>query len=39
VRRNATLMRIEIPVAFWEALRAEELVPARAPLPARRAVV
>ncbi len=33
LRRNATLMHMEIPAAFWEALRSEGLVPAEAPLP------
>nr|WP_091656730.1 aldo/keto reductase [Massilia sp. PDC64] len=36
LRRNATLMHVEIPAAFWEALRAEGLVPPEAPLPARK---
>lgn len=38
LRRNATLMHIEIPAAFWEELRAEGLVPPEAPLPARKSV-
>ena len=38
LRRNATLMHVEIPAAFWEALRAEGLVPPGAPLPARKPV-
>jgi D-threo-aldose 1-dehydrogenase len=37
LRRNATLMHIEIPAAFWEELRTEGLVPLEAPLPARKA--
>ena len=37
LRRNATLMQIEIPAAFWEELRAEGLVPPEAPLPPRKA--
>jgi D-threo-aldose 1-dehydrogenase len=36
LRRNATLMHIQIPSAFWEELRAEGLVPAEAPLPPRK---
>ena len=36
LRRNATLMHVEIPAAFWEALRAGGLVPPEAPLPARK---
>ena len=36
LRRNATLMHIAIPAAFWDDLRAEALVPAEAPLPARK---
>jgi D-threo-aldose 1-dehydrogenase len=38
LRRNAALMHIEIPAAFWEDLRREGLVPADAPLPQRKAV-
>ncbi|MGZ5183278.1 MAG: aldo/keto reductase [Ramlibacter sp.] len=37
LRRNATLMHMEIPAAFWEELRAEGLVPLDAPLPPRKA--
>jgi D-threo-aldose 1-dehydrogenase len=37
LRRNAGLMHIEIPAAFWEELRAEGLVPPDAPLPPRKA--
>jgi D-threo-aldose 1-dehydrogenase len=37
LRRNATLMHVEIPAAFWEELRAGGLVPPAAPLPARKA--
>ena len=37
LRRNAILMHMEIPAAFWEALRAEGLVPPEAPLPPRKA--
>jgi D-threo-aldose 1-dehydrogenase len=37
LRRNATLMHMEIPSVFWEELRAEGLVPAAAPLPPRKA--
>jgi D-threo-aldose 1-dehydrogenase len=33
LRRNAALMEIVIPPAFWEALRAEKLVAQDAPLP------
>ncbi|PQO94891.1 D-threo-aldose 1-dehydrogenase [Massilia phosphatilytica] len=36
LRRNAALMHIEIPAAFWEELRTEGLVPPEAPLPARK---
>ena len=39
LRRNATLMHVEIPGAFWDDLRAEGLVPAEAPLPARKPVL
>ena len=38
LRRNATLMHVEIPAAFWEDLRAGGLVPPEAPLPARKPV-
>jgi D-threo-aldose 1-dehydrogenase len=38
LRRNATLMHMEIPAAFWDELRAEGLVPLDAPLPPRKAV-
>jgi D-threo-aldose 1-dehydrogenase len=34
LRRNAVLMHVDIPAAFWEELRAEGLVPPEAPLPA-----
>jgi D-threo-aldose 1-dehydrogenase len=37
LHRNATLMHIEIPAAFWDELRAEGLVPPEAPLPPRKA--
>jgi D-threo-aldose 1-dehydrogenase len=37
LHRNATLMSIEIPAAFWEELRAEGLLPADAPLAPRKA--
>ena len=33
LRRNAALMAIEIPAAFWQALVDEGLLPAAAPLP------
>jgi D-threo-aldose 1-dehydrogenase len=36
LRRNATLMQIEIPAVFWEELLAEGLVPPDAPLPPRK---
>lgn len=36
LRRNAALMGIEIPGAFWEELVAEGLVPPDAPLPGRK---
>lgn len=36
LRRNATLMHTEIPAAFWEELRSEDLVPPDAPLPPRK---
>jgi len=36
LRRNAALMHVEIPAAFWDDLRAEGLVPPEAPLPARK---
>jgi len=39
LRRNATLMQVEIPAAFWEELRAEGLVPPEAPLPRRKPVL
>lgn len=34
--RNAALMEIPIPAGFWEALQAEGLLPAAAPLPAEK---
>jgi D-threo-aldose 1-dehydrogenase len=34
--RNATLMHVEIPEAFWQELLAERLLPSHAPLPPRR---
>jgi D-threo-aldose 1-dehydrogenase len=34
LRRNAALMNVAIPAAFWQELVAEELVPPEAPLPA-----
>jgi D-threo-aldose 1-dehydrogenase len=37
LRRNAALMDVAIPAAFWEELRTEGLVPAEAPLPGRTA--
>jgi D-threo-aldose 1-dehydrogenase len=39
LRRNATLMHVEIPAAFWDDLRAEGLVPPGAPLPGRKATL
>lgn len=39
LHRNATLMHVEIPAAFWEELRAEGLVPPAAPLPGHRPTV
>jgi D-threo-aldose 1-dehydrogenase len=39
LRRNATLMQIEIPAAFWEELLAEGLLPQDAPLPPRKAAM
>jgi D-threo-aldose 1-dehydrogenase len=39
LRRNATLMQVEIPAAFWEELRAEGLVPPDAPIPPRKAAM
>jgi D-threo-aldose 1-dehydrogenase len=39
LRRNATLMHVEIPAAFWDDLRAEGLVPPEAPLPGRKATL
>jgi D-threo-aldose 1-dehydrogenase len=33
LHRNATLMQVDIPAAFWEELVAEGLLPADAPLP------
>jgi D-threo-aldose 1-dehydrogenase len=38
LRRNAALMDIAIPAAFWEELRAEGLVPPEAPLPGSKPV-
>lgn len=38
LRRNATLLHIEIPAVFWEELLAEGLLPANAPIPPRKAV-
>jgi len=37
LRRNATLMHVEIPHQFWDELLAEGLVPAGAPVPPRKA--
>jgi len=37
LRRNAALMSIGIPVAFWEELVAEGLLPSDAPLPGKQA--
>ncbi|WP_312516139.1 aldo/keto reductase [Massilia sp.] len=34
LKRNAALMEVKIPAAFWEELRAEKLLPQEAPLPA-----
>ena len=39
LKRNAMLMEIEIPAAFWDELVAQGLVPQEAPLPGRRPVV
>jgi D-threo-aldose 1-dehydrogenase len=39
LRRNASLLDIEIPEAFWQELLAERLVPEQAPIPPRRAAV
>jgi D-threo-aldose 1-dehydrogenase len=39
LRRNAILMHMEIPAAFWDELRAEGLVPPGAPLPPRKAII
>ena len=39
LQRNAALMRMELPAAFWEALVDEGLLPREAPLPPRKAVV
>jgi D-threo-aldose 1-dehydrogenase len=39
LHRNATLMAIEIPAAFWEELVAQGLVPQEAPLPGRKPVI
>jgi D-threo-aldose 1-dehydrogenase len=39
LRRNATLMQMEIPAAFWEALRDEGLLPLDAPLPPRKMAI
>ncbi len=39
LKRNAALMDIQIPAAFWEALLAEGLLPQDAPLPPRKPVV
>ncbi|GGX86173.1 aldo/keto reductase [Massilia dura] len=36
LRRNASLMQIEIPEAFWHELLAEGLLPSHAPIPPRR---
>jgi D-threo-aldose 1-dehydrogenase len=36
LRRNASLMTIDIPAGFWKELVAEGLLPAHAPLPAAR---
>jgi D-threo-aldose 1-dehydrogenase len=36
LKRNATLMGIQIPAVFWEELVAEGLVPQDAPLPGRK---
>ena len=39
LRRNAALMDVRIPAAFWEELRAEGLVPTDAPLPQGQSVI
>jgi D-threo-aldose 1-dehydrogenase len=39
LRRNATLMQMEIPAAFWEDLRSEGLLPPEAPLPPRKMAI
>jgi D-threo-aldose 1-dehydrogenase len=39
LKRNAALMDIQIPAAFWEALLAEGLLPQDAPIPPRKPVV
>jgi D-threo-aldose 1-dehydrogenase len=39
LKRNAMLMEIEIPEAFWDELVAAGLVPQEAPLPGRKPVV
>jgi D-threo-aldose 1-dehydrogenase len=39
LKRNAALLSIEIPAAFWDDLLAEKLVPANAPLPHRKAAL
>jgi D-threo-aldose 1-dehydrogenase len=36
LRRNASLMQIEIPEAFWHELLTEGLLPSHAPVPPRR---
>lgn len=33
LKRNAALMEVKIPAAFWEELRAEKLLPQEAPVP------
>ena len=35
LRRNASLLDVTIPAAFWDELRAENLVSEKAPLPGR----
>jgi D-threo-aldose 1-dehydrogenase len=37
VRRNATLMHMELPAAFWDELLAAGLLPPGAPVPGRKA--
>jgi D-threo-aldose 1-dehydrogenase len=39
LKRNATLMHMELPSAFWDELLAGGLLPQEAPIPARKAAV